>query len=81
MLASARTQAEPTGLAVNESLPIFLDSVLGGGVGAVVISTCLIVILCAVVASERAISLCLLTLVISCSGEIIPQAVCARYGQ
>jgi metal transporter CNNM len=29
---------------VNESLPIFLDSVLGGGVGAVVLSTTLIVI-------------------------------------
>ncbi|SCZ89656.1 BZ3500_MvSof-1268-A1-R1_Chr9g10528 [Microbotryum saponariae] len=43
---------------VNESLPIFLDSVIGGGVGAVVISTGLIVIF----------------------GEIIPQAVCARYG-
>ncbi|KAL8292145.1 hypothetical protein RQP46_001611 [Phenoliferia psychrophenolica] len=43
---------------VNESLPIFLDSVLGGGLGAVVLSTTLIVIF----------------------GEIIPQAVCARYG-
>ncbi|KAM0749153.1 DUF21-domain-containing protein [Meredithblackwellia eburnea MCA 4105] len=43
---------------VNESLPIFLDSILGGGLGAVVLSTCLIVIF----------------------GEIIPQAVCARYG-
>jgi hypothetical protein len=32
------------GLAVNESLPIFLDSVLGGGVMAVVSSTALIVI-------------------------------------
>ncbi|GAA5844576.1 hypothetical protein JCM5353_001322 [Sporobolomyces roseus] len=29
---------------VNESLPIFLDSILGGGVGAVVVSTTLIVI-------------------------------------
>ena len=37
---------------------IFLDSVLGGGLGAVVLSTTLIVIF----------------------GEIIPQAVCARYG-
>jgi len=43
---------------VNESLPIFLDSAIGGGVAAVVISTTMIVIF----------------------GEIIPQAVCARYG-
>lgn len=43
---------------VNESLPIFLDSILGGGIGAVVLSTTLIVIF----------------------GEVIPQAVCARYG-
>ncbi|KEP52141.1 putative hemolysin [Rhizoctonia solani 123E] len=43
---------------VNESLPIFLDSAIGGGVAAVAISTVMIVIF----------------------GEIIPQAVCARYG-
>ncbi|ORY89765.1 hypothetical protein BCR35DRAFT_329115 [Leucosporidium creatinivorum] len=43
---------------VNESLPIFLDSVLGGGIGAVVVSTAAIVIF----------------------GEVIPQALCARYG-
>lgn len=43
---------------VNESLPIFLDSILGGGVAAVVSSTTLIVIF----------------------GEIIPQAICNRYG-
>jgi len=43
---------------VNESLPIFLDSAIGGGIAAVVISTTMIVIF----------------------GEVIPQAVCARYG-
>jgi len=43
---------------VNESLPIFLDSAIGGGVAAVALSTLLIVIF----------------------GEIIPQALCARYG-
>jgi len=43
---------------VNESLPIFLDSAIGGGIAAVVISTTGIVIF----------------------GEVIPQAVCARYG-
>jgi len=43
---------------VNESLPIFLDSALGGGIAAVVISTTMIVIF----------------------GEIIPQAICVRYG-
>ncbi|ORY35604.1 hypothetical protein BCR39DRAFT_511086 [Naematelia encephala] len=43
---------------VNESLPIFLDDVLGGGVAAVVVSTTMIVIF----------------------GEIIPQAVCVRFG-
>ncbi|KAK8854807.1 hypothetical protein IAR55_003546 [Kwoniella newhampshirensis] len=43
---------------VNESLPIFLDDVLGGGVRAVIVSTTMIVIF----------------------GEIIPQAVCVRYG-
>lgn len=43
---------------VNESLPIFLDAVLGGGVAAVVVSTTMIVIF----------------------GEIIPQAVCVRFG-
>ncbi|GFZ49498.1 Protein MAM3 [Saitozyma sp. JCM 24511] len=43
---------------VNESLPIFLDDVLGGGLAAVVVSTTMIVIF----------------------GEIIPQAICVRYG-
>ncbi|KAL7422796.1 hypothetical protein Q5752_002092 [Cryptotrichosporon argae] len=43
---------------VNESLPIFLDDILGGGIAAVVVSTTMIVIF----------------------GEIIPQAVCVRYG-
>lgn len=43
---------------VNESLPIFLDSAIGGGIAAIVISTVVIVIF----------------------GEIIPQAVCVRYG-
>ncbi|ORX38545.1 hypothetical protein BD324DRAFT_621300 [Kockovaella imperatae] len=43
---------------VNESLPIFLDDVLGGGLAAVIVSTTMIVIF----------------------GEIIPQAVCVRYG-
>lgn len=43
---------------VNESLPIFLDSAIGGGIAAIVISTTAIVIF----------------------GEVIPQAVCARYG-
>ncbi|KAF9213740.1 hypothetical protein BGZ59_004918 [Podila verticillata] len=43
---------------VNETLPVVLDSELGGGVVAILISTLLIVIF----------------------GEIIPQAVCARYG-
>ncbi|KAG0217586.1 hypothetical protein BGX33_010103 [Mortierella sp. NVP41] len=43
---------------VNETLPVVLDSELGGGVIAILISTLLIVIF----------------------GEIIPQAVCARYG-
>lgn len=43
---------------VNESLPIFLDSAIGGGIAAVLISTTMIVIF----------------------GEIIPQAVCAKYG-
>lgn len=43
---------------VNESLPIFLDSALGGGFIAIAISTVTIVIF----------------------GEIIPQAVCVRYG-
>ncbi|OCF37918.1 hemolysin [Kwoniella heveanensis BCC8398] len=43
---------------VNESLPIFLDDVLGGGLYAVIVSTTMIVIF----------------------GEIIPQAICVRYG-
>ncbi|KAF9950369.1 hypothetical protein BGZ72_007972 [Mortierella alpina] len=43
---------------VNETLPVVLDSELGGGVVAILISTLLIVVF----------------------GEIIPQAVCARYG-
>ncbi|KLT40691.1 DUF21-domain-containing protein [Cutaneotrichosporon oleaginosum] len=43
---------------VNESLPVFLDPVLGGGVRAVIVSTVMIVIF----------------------GEVIPQAVCVRYG-
>ncbi|KAJ8093174.1 hypothetical protein PM082_020659 [Marasmius tenuissimus] len=43
---------------INESLPIFLDSAIGGGIAAVAISTTAIVIF----------------------GEVIPQAVCARYG-
>ncbi|KAJ1877868.1 hypothetical protein H4R99_007836 [Coemansia sp. RSA 1722] len=44
---------------VNESLPIIMDSVFGGGgITAVVVSTALVVIF----------------------GEIVPQALCARYG-
>ncbi|KAF9110097.1 hypothetical protein BGX27_006777 [Mortierella sp. AM989] len=43
---------------VNETLPVVLDSELGGGIIAILISTLLIVVF----------------------GEIIPQAVCARYG-
>lgn len=43
---------------INESLPIFLDSAIGGGLLAIVISATAIVIF----------------------GEVIPQAVCARYG-
>ncbi|KAJ6471635.1 hypothetical protein C8R47DRAFT_746050 [Mycena vitilis] len=43
---------------INESLPIFLDSAIGGGFAAIVLSTTAIVIF----------------------GEIIPQAVSARYG-
>ncbi|KAF9545592.1 hypothetical protein EC957_010677 [Mortierella hygrophila] len=43
---------------VNETLPVVLDSELGGGIVAILISTLLIVVF----------------------GEIIPQAVCARYG-
>ncbi|KAJ1673177.1 hypothetical protein EV182_005746, partial [Spiromyces aspiralis] len=43
---------------VNETLPIVMDSIFGGGVAAVLISTASIVIF----------------------GEIIPQAVCARFG-
>ncbi|KAF9464558.1 hypothetical protein BDZ94DRAFT_1255998 [Collybia nuda] len=43
---------------INESLPIFLDSAIGGGIAAVVISTTAIGIF----------------------SEIIPQAVCVRYG-
>lgn len=43
---------------VNESLPIFLDSILGGGIQAVILSSTLIVLF----------------------GEVLPQAVCARYG-
>ncbi|KAF9424638.1 hypothetical protein BGZ94_008011 [Podila epigama] len=43
---------------VNETLPVVLDSELGGGVVAILIATFLIVVF----------------------GEIIPQAVCARYG-
>lgn len=37
-------EANPTHQIVNESLPIFLDDVLGGGLAAVVASTVMIVI-------------------------------------
>ncbi|KAG8742121.1 hypothetical protein FRC10_001991 [Ceratobasidium sp. 414] len=59
---------------VNESLPIFLDSAIGGGIAAVAISTVMIrvrligsvsVMPCAFNATPH---------------RIIPQAVCARYG-
>ncbi|KAF9065355.1 hypothetical protein BDP27DRAFT_62255 [Rhodocollybia butyracea] len=43
---------------INESLPIFLDGAIGGGIPAILISTASIVIF----------------------GEIIPQAICVRYG-
>ncbi|KAJ3035048.1 hypothetical protein HDV00_004374 [Rhizophlyctis rosea] len=43
---------------INETLPILLDDILGGGVGAILISTVLVLVF----------------------GEIIPQAVCSRYG-
>ncbi|KAG8987317.1 hypothetical protein FRB90_003407 [Tulasnella sp. 427] len=54
---------------VNESLPIFLDSAIGGGIAAILISTATIVIFGQVPwhlhLSNR---------------EIIPQAICAKYG-
>ncbi|KAL1406303.1 hypothetical protein Q8F55_007999 [Vanrija albida] len=43
---------------INESLPIMLDPLLGGGPEAVIVSTIMIVIF----------------------GEVIPQAICVRYG-
>ncbi|KAL7411271.1 hypothetical protein BDY24DRAFT_397248 [Mrakia frigida] len=43
---------------VNTSLPVFLDTVVGGGIAAILASTALIVVF----------------------GEIIPQAVCSRWG-
>ncbi|KAJ3049696.1 hypothetical protein HK097_009332 [Rhizophlyctis rosea] len=43
---------------INETLPILLDDVLGGGVLAILIATILVLVF----------------------GEIIPQAVCSRYG-
>ncbi|KAG9088455.1 hypothetical protein FRC07_012576 [Ceratobasidium sp. 392] len=49
---------------VNESLPVFLDSAIGGGIAAVAISTVMIVIFGEYVSPVL----------------IIPQAVCARYG-
>lgn len=55
------------------TLAIFLDSILGGGVAAVVLSTCLVrsSSFSFVVTDEEQIVI---------FGEVIPQAVCARHG-
>ncbi|KAG8763908.1 hypothetical protein FRC11_009430 [Ceratobasidium sp. 423] len=60
---------------VNESLPIFLDSAIGGGVAAVAISTVMIVIFG--LGLFPAPVICVLN---AAPYRIIPQAVCARYG-
>ncbi|PPQ83850.1 hypothetical protein CVT25_000909 [Psilocybe cyanescens] len=52
---------------INESLPIFLDSALGGGLAAIVIST-------------AAIGKSILVLCFPVFREIIPQAISVRYG-
>lgn len=62
---------------VNESLPIFLDSVIGGGVGAVVLSTTLIVIFGEIIPQCRYSSSCRTRLY---ADSVLFPAVCARYG-
>ncbi|KAG8908728.1 hypothetical protein FRC01_007256, partial [Tulasnella sp. 417] len=54
---------------VNESLPIFLDSAIGGGIAAILISTATIVVFGQRVSTRRRLGV-----------PIIPQAVCAKYG-
>ncbi|KAL0580201.1 hypothetical protein V5O48_001794 [Marasmius crinis-equi] len=61
---------------VNESLPIFLDSAIGGGIAAVAISTTAIVIF-GFAFSPFSRTSRLLTVP---QFPVIPQAVCARYG-
>ncbi|PPQ83837.1 hypothetical protein CVT25_000896 [Psilocybe cyanescens] len=63
---------------VNESLPIFLDSALGGGYTAIAISTASIVIFGEYVPSVTCSILP--TLISCCPTRIIPQAVSVRYG-
>ncbi|KAL5534765.1 hypothetical protein ACEPAG_1229 [Sanghuangporus baumii] len=66
---------------VNESLPIFLDSAIGGGVAAVVISTALIVIFGYAFIGESTLSIISsVQLYLTMFLRVIPQAVCARYG-
>ncbi|KAG6900363.1 hypothetical protein C0993_011994 [Termitomyces sp. T159_Od127] len=61
---------------INESLPIFLDSAIGGGIAAVAISTTAIVIFgeCVLQCSVRH------HFEPDLGNRIIPQAVCVRYG-
>ncbi|KAF9255901.1 DUF21-domain-containing protein [Marasmius fiardii PR-910] len=65
---------------VNESLPIFLDGAIGGGVTAVVISTVAIVIFGYVLQPVHCIRLIINSSFIGYLREIIPQAVGLRYG-
>ncbi|KAG2128770.1 uncharacterized protein EDB93DRAFT_1256561 [Suillus bovinus] len=64
---------------INESLPIFLDGAIGGGIAAVVISTTAIVIFGYVLA-PLGVGLAEQTTCLLFRREVIPQAVSVRYG-
>uniref|UniRef100_A0A0W0F7R1 CNNM transmembrane domain-containing protein n=1 Tax=Moniliophthora roreri TaxID=221103 RepID=A0A0W0F7R1_MONRR len=66
---------------VNETLPIFLDSAVGGGVAAIAISTTAIVIFgCVPVTSITPDSVANFPICVISYREIIPQAISVRYG-
>ncbi len=65
---------------VNESLPIFLDSIAGGGVAAVVLSTAAIVVFGEVSSLQNQHHSPAGVLTLRCWLQVIPQSLCARWG-
>ncbi|KAG8913647.1 hypothetical protein FRC01_004447 [Tulasnella sp. 417] len=75
-------------IVINESLPIFLDSEIGGGIAAIFISTATIVVFGQRVSPRRWLAvpytvynrILIIQITSTNADRIIPKAVCAKYG-